>query len=58
MPSVRFSGTAARMSQQSFVTLPVLVPPWNVTPWALRTLNVDVDAVEHARVVADVLRRI
>src|SRR4051812_4319697 len=35
-----FSGTAARRSHQSLVTLPVLVPPEKVTPFTLRTLNV------------------
>src|SRR5262245_34272700 len=37
---VPFSGTALRMSHQSFSTLPVLVPPEKVTPLTLRTLNV------------------
>src|SRR5215510_2341209 len=37
---VPFSGTALRMSHQSFSTLPVLVPPEKVTPFTLRTLNV------------------
>src|ERR1051325_10272912 len=37
---VPFSGTALRMSHQSLVTLPVLVPPVKVTPFALRTLKV------------------
>src|SRR4030095_8850807 len=37
---VPFSGTALRMSHQSLVTLPVLVPPEKVTPFALRTLKV------------------
>ena len=32
------SGTAARTAHQSLVTLPVLVPPWNVKPCAPRTL--------------------
>src|SRR5687767_5460850 len=32
------SGTAARISHQSLVTLPVLVPPWNVKPCDPRTL--------------------
>ena len=44
------------MSQKSLVTLPVLVPPWNVTPLTLRTLNVDVHSVEVARIVSDLLR--
>src|SRR6185436_18097173 len=35
-----FSGTALRMSHQSFSTLPVLVPPEKVTPFTLRTLKV------------------
>src|SRR6185503_9076860 len=35
-----FSGTALRMSHQSFSTLPVLVPPEHVTPLTLRTLKV------------------
>jgi hypothetical protein len=30
---------AARTSHQSFVTLPVLVPPWNVKPCAARTVK-------------------
>src|SRR4029453_8768260 len=38
-PNTVFSGTAARTAHQSLMTLPVLVPPEKVKPFAVRTLN-------------------
>ena len=52
------SGIPSRMSQKSFFTLPVLVPPWKVKAAGATHVHGDIDAIERARVVAHILRRL